>query len=51
MFDEDGNILLDKLYDRATFAMDKSGKVILDKVGVALDRSDVEKLYSYVRES
>lgn len=51
MFDEDGNILLDKIYDRAAFAIDKSGKVILDKVGVALDRSDVEKLYSYVRES
>lgn len=51
MFNEDGNILLDKLYERATFAIDKSGKMILDKVGVALDRSDVEKLYSYIRES
>lgn len=51
MFDEDGNVLLDKVYDRAAFAIDKSGKIILDKFGVALDRSDVEKIYSYVRES
>jgi hypothetical protein len=51
MFNENGDVLLDKVYDRAAFAIDKSGKVILDKVGVALDRSDVEKIYSYVRES
>ena len=51
MFDESGNILLDKVYDRASFAADKSGKVVLDKFGIALDRSDVEKMYSYIRES
>jgi hypothetical protein len=51
MFDQDGNIYLDKVYDRATFAVDKSGKVLLEKFGLSLDRSDVEKLYSYIRES
>jgi hypothetical protein len=51
LFDENGNILLDKVYDRASFASDKSGKILLDKFGIALDRSDVEKIYSYVRES
>lgn len=51
LFDNDGNLHLDKVYDRASFAVDKSGKVILDGFGIALDRSDVEKLYSYIRES
>lgn len=51
LFDENGNVLLDKLYERATFAADKSGKVVLDRFGIALDRSDVEKIYSYIRES
>lgn len=48
---EDGNMCLDKVYDRAIFAVDKSGKVLLEKFGISLDRSDIEKLYSYVRES
>jgi hypothetical protein len=51
MFDSDGNMHLDKVYDRAIFAVDKSGKVLLEKFGIALDRSDIEKLYSYVREA
>lgn len=51
MFDEAGNVVLDKAYERAAFAIDKSGKLILDKFGIALDRSDIEKIYSYVRES
>jgi hypothetical protein len=51
MFDLDGNMYLDKVYDRAIFAVDKSGKILLDKFGLSLDRSDIEKLYSYVRES
>ena len=51
MFDEEGHIHLDKVYDRAIFAMDKSGKLLLERVGISLDRSDVEKIYSYIREA
>lgn len=52
MFDENKNLYLDKVYDRALFAVDKVGnKVLLEKYGIALDRSDLEKMYSYIRES
>ena len=52
MFDENKNLYLDKIYDRALFAVDKVGnKVLLEKYGIALDRSDLEKIYSYIRES
>ena len=52
MFDENKNICLDKVYDRAIFAAEKSGnKILLEKYGISLDRSDIEKIYSYIRES
>ena len=52
MFDENKNLYLDKVYDRALFAVDRVGnKVLLEKYGIALDRSDLEKIYSYIRES
>ena len=52
MFDEDKHMYLDKVYDRAVFAVDKVGnKLVVDKYGISLDRSDIEKLYSYIRES
>jgi hypothetical protein len=52
MFDENKNVCLDKVYDRAIYAIEKSGnKILLDKYGISLDRSDVEKIYSYIRES
>jgi hypothetical protein len=52
MFDENKNMHLDKVYDRAVFAVDKIGnKLVVEKYGLALDRNDIEKLYSYIRES
>jgi hypothetical protein len=52
MFDENKSVYLDKVYDRAIFAAEKSGdKIFLEKYGIALDRSDIEKIYSYIRES
>ena len=52
MFDENKNIHLDKVYDRAIFAAEKAGnKILIDKYGISLDRSDIEKIYSYIRES
>jgi hypothetical protein len=52
MFDEDKHLYLDKVYDRAVFAVDKIGnKLVIDRYGISLDRGDIEKLYSYIRES
>jgi hypothetical protein len=52
MFDENKNMYLDRVYERAVFAVEKVGnKLFIDKYGIALDRSDIEKIYSYVRES
>jgi hypothetical protein len=52
LFDENKCLHLDKMYDRAIFAVEKSGnKILIDKFGIALDRGDIEKIYSYVRES
>lgn len=52
MFDDNKNIYLDKVYDRAIFAIEKSGnKILLEKYGISLDRNDIEKAYSYIRES
>jgi hypothetical protein len=52
MFDENKCVQLDKVYDRAVYAIEKSGnKVYIEKYGIALDRNDVEKIYSYIRES
>ena len=52
MFDDNKCVYLDKVYDRAVFAVEKSGnKIYVDKYGIALDRNDIEKIYSYIRES
>lgn len=52
MFDDNKNVHLDKVYDRALFAVEKLGnKLLLEKYGISMDRADVEKLYSYIRES
>jgi hypothetical protein len=50
LFDANKNIELDKVYERALFAMDKSGnKLILEKYGLSLDKSDVQKIYDYIK--
>ena len=51
MFNENGNIMIDDVYDRAVFAMEKSGKVLLDKFSLTLDKTDVEKIYQYIKEA
>jgi hypothetical protein len=52
MFDENKNVCLDKAYDRAVYAIERSGnKILIERYGIALDRNDVEKIYSYIRES
>lgn len=51
MFNENGHIVIDEVYDRAVFAMDKSGKLLLDKFNLTLDKTDIEKLYQYIKEA
>jgi imidazolonepropionase-like amidohydrolase len=52
LFNPDGCVQLDKVYDRAIFAVDKTGnKILLEKYGLSLDRGDIEKIYQYIRES
>ena len=46
-FTPEGNILLDEVYSRAIQAVDKSGKIVIEKFQLALDRSDLEKIYHY----
>ena len=51
VFCENGNIYIEEVYNRASFAMDKSGKVLIDKFNLALDKTDIEKLYKYIKEA
>jgi hypothetical protein len=46
-FTPEGNIFLDEVYSRAIQAVDKSGKIAIEKFQLALDRSDLEKIYHY----
>jgi hypothetical protein len=48
LFNESGNVLIDEVYSRALEAAEKSGKIVLDKLNLAMDKSDVEKLYKYI---
>ena len=46
-FTPEGNIFIDEVYSRAVQAVEKSGKIVIDKFQLALDRSDLEKIYHY----
>ena len=46
-FTPEGNIVLDELYNRSVQAIDKAGKLVIDKFQLALDRNDLEKIYHY----
>jgi hypothetical protein len=46
-FNQEGNIYIDEVYSRALQAVDRSGKIVLDQLQIALDRSDLEKIYKY----
>ena len=51
MFNENGLVVVDEAYNRAVFAMEKSGKLFLEKYNLTLDRTDVDKLYQYIYEA
>jgi hypothetical protein len=46
-FTPEGNIFLDEVYSRAIQAVDKSGKIVIEKFQLALDKGDLEKIYHY----
>ena len=48
LFTEEGNVLLEDVYQRARVAAEKSGKIVLEKYNIAMDQTDVDKLYRYI---
>ena len=46
-FTPEGNIMIDEVYSRAVQAVDKAGKIAIDKFKIMLDRNDLEKIYHY----
>jgi hypothetical protein len=50
-FTPEGNIVIDEVYSRAVGAVEKSGKIAIEKFQLTLDRSDLEKIYYYIKES
>lgn len=49
LFNETGNVDLDKLYNMAKVAIAKSGQIEL--AGIIFNETDVDKLYSYIRNT
>lgn len=48
LFDEDNNVDIDALYNMAKKAIQKSGQFMF--CGILFNESDIDKLYSYIRE-
>lgn len=49
MFDENGNIELDYVYNNAKEAIKKSGQ--FETYGIIFNESDIDKLYNYVKNT
>lgn len=49
MFDSNGNVELEAVYEAAKAAMDKSGQ--LEMYGFRFGRSDIDMLYDYIRNT
>lgn len=50
-FDEDGNIKLDDVYNRAKEAMKHSGKIFIKELNYFADMQDIEALYQSIKNS
>lgn len=48
-FNEDGNIKLDDVYNRAKTAIEHSGKLLLPKINYFMDAEDLDTLYSLIK--
>lgn len=51
LFDESGNIKLDETYGRAKSAMNKSGKLYIDKLNYFADEQDLQMIYNLIKSS
>ena len=49
MFDENGNVELDKVYNVAKDAIKKSGQ--FEFMGIIFNETDIDKLYTYIKPS
>lgn len=49
MFDENGNIELDSVYNGAKEAIKKSGQ--FEMYGIIFNESDIDKLYNYIKNT
>lgn len=47
MFDTNGNVDLDKVYNMAKQAVQKSGQFVL--FGIVFNETDIDKLYNYIK--
>lgn len=50
-FSDDGNIKLEKVYNRAKQAMEHSGKILIPKINYFVDTDDIDTLYSIIKET
>lgn len=51
MFDENGNIDIELVYKRAKGAMQKSGKLYIERLNYFADEQDIEALYNLIKNS
>lgn len=51
VFDESGNIDIDKLYGRAKEAMRKSGKLLIPQLNYFVDENDIDILANLIKHS
>lgn len=49
LFDENGNVHIDKFYNTAKDAIKKSGQ--FEFMGIIFNETDVDKLYSYIKST
>lgn len=49
LFDETGNIKLDEVYKRAQSAMQKSGKLYIEKLNYFADEQDLQAIYNLIK--
>ena len=49
MFDENGNVDIDAVYDAAKTAMDRMGQI--EMYGFRFGRNDIDMLYDYIRST
>jgi hypothetical protein len=49
LYDENGNVKLDEFYSHAKGAIQRSGQ--FEFLGIIFNESDIDKLYSYIRNT